>query len=162
LVRAIRGAGRGRPGDRPLVRGGRRPGRSWEEKLAAYRGLVDDYYEADRFREFCDQHLAHADEYIDSPQFDAHLVETIRRAFPPVGGIFRRPCGLFIAVHRMRRTAMLHPFMTAELVRGRRAELEAEATVLRHRRRPVRSHHDRSEIRFPRRRFSPRITMKRA
>jgi hypothetical protein len=63
------------------------PATSWEEKLAAYRGLVDDYYEADRFREFCDQHLSHADdcmaEYIDSPQFDAHLVETIRRAFPP-------------------------------------------------------------------------------
>jgi hypothetical protein len=63
------------------------PGRSWEEKLAAYRGLVDDYYEVDRFREFCAQHLANADEcmatYIDSPQFDVHLVETIRRAFPP-------------------------------------------------------------------------------
>ena len=63
------------------------PARSWEDKLAAYRGLVDDYYEADRFREFCDRHLAHAEEcmaeYIASPQFDAHLVETIRRAFPP-------------------------------------------------------------------------------
>ncbi|HWC43156.1 MAG TPA: hypothetical protein VHK02_14305, partial [Actinomycetota bacterium] len=63
------------------------PGRSWEEKLAAYRGLVDDYYEVDRFREFCDQHLANADEcmatYIASPQFDDHLVTTIRRAFPP-------------------------------------------------------------------------------
>jgi hypothetical protein len=63
------------------------PSRSWEDKLAAYRGLVDDYYEAGRFREFCDRHLAHAEEcmaeYIASPQFDAHLVETIRRAFPP-------------------------------------------------------------------------------
>ena len=49
--------------------------------------MVDDYYEADRFKEFCDQHLGNAEacmaEYIDSPQFDAHLVETIRRAFPP-------------------------------------------------------------------------------
>src|SRR4029450_10748843 len=63
------------------------PGRSWEDKLAAYRGLVDDYYEADRFREFCDTHLANADdcmaEYIESEQFDAHLVETIPRASPP-------------------------------------------------------------------------------
>ena len=54
---------------------------TWDEKLAAYRALVDDYYEADRFREFCDRHLAHADEcmaeYVDSDQFDAHLVETI-------------------------------------------------------------------------------------
>jgi hypothetical protein len=63
------------------------PGRSWEEKLAAYRGLVDDYYEADRFAEFCDQHLAHADEcmaeYVESLQFDDLLVATIRQAFPP-------------------------------------------------------------------------------
>ncbi|HEV3465141.1 MAG TPA: hypothetical protein VG846_14325, partial [Actinomycetota bacterium] len=63
------------------------PSLGWSEKLAAYRALADDYYEADRFREFCDRHLAHAEEcmaeYIASPQFDAHLVETIRRAFPP-------------------------------------------------------------------------------
>jgi hypothetical protein len=63
------------------------PGRSWEEKLAAYRALVDDYYEADRFAEFSQRHLANADEcmveYIESPQFDAHLVACIQRAFPP-------------------------------------------------------------------------------
>jgi hypothetical protein len=63
------------------------PATSWQEKLAAYRRLVDDYYEADRFREFCDQHLAHAEEcmaeYVDSPQFDDHLVRTIQHAFPP-------------------------------------------------------------------------------
>jgi hypothetical protein len=63
------------------------PGLGWEEKLHAYRGLVDDYYEADRFRAFCDTHLAHADdcmaEYVDSPEFDAHLVACIQRAFPP-------------------------------------------------------------------------------
>jgi hypothetical protein len=62
-------------------------GLGWSEKLAAYRGLVDDYYEADRFAEFCDRHLAHADDcmasYIESPEFDAHLVATIQRAFPP-------------------------------------------------------------------------------
>ena len=81
-----------RPGEVVIVRGPKPytvaddPATSWEEKLAAYRGLVDDYYEADRFREFCARHLAHADEcmaeYISSDQFDAHLVETIRRAFP--------------------------------------------------------------------------------
>jgi hypothetical protein len=63
------------------------PALGWSEKLAAYRRLVDDYYEADRFAEFCDRHLAHADEcmaeYVESPQFDAHLVRTIRQAFPP-------------------------------------------------------------------------------
>jgi hypothetical protein len=55
--------------------------------LRAYRGLVDGYHGADRFREFCDRHLAHADdcmaEYVESPEFDAHLVTTIQRAFPP-------------------------------------------------------------------------------
>jgi len=63
------------------------PSRSWEEKLAAYRGLVDDYYEADRFTEFCDQHLASADDcmrdYVASPEFDDLLVATVQRAFPP-------------------------------------------------------------------------------
>jgi hypothetical protein len=63
------------------------PSLGWEERLAAYRALVDDYYEADRFNEFCATHLAHAEacmaEYISSEQFDAHLVATIQRAFPP-------------------------------------------------------------------------------
>jgi hypothetical protein len=63
------------------------PGRSWQDKLDAYRALVDDYYEEDRFREFCERHLAHADEcmleYVESAEFDDLLVATIQRAFPP-------------------------------------------------------------------------------
>jgi hypothetical protein len=63
------------------------PGRSWEEKLAAYRRLVEGYYEADRFAEFCDRHLAHADEcmleYVESAEFNDLLVAIIQRAFPP-------------------------------------------------------------------------------
>ena len=59
----------------------------YEEKLEAYRELADDYFEVDAYEEFCDRHLAHVDEamagYIDSPEFDALLVETVRRAFPP-------------------------------------------------------------------------------
>ncbi len=59
----------------------------YEEKLAAYRRLADDYFELDAYREFCDRHLAHVDAamvaYIDSPAFDGLLVETVRRAFPP-------------------------------------------------------------------------------
>jgi hypothetical protein len=62
------------------------PASSWEEKLATYRRLVDDYYEADRFAEFCDAHLSHAEEcmveYVESAEFDAHLVTTIQQAFP--------------------------------------------------------------------------------
>jgi hypothetical protein len=62
------------------------PGRSWDEKLDRYRALVDDYYEADRFREFCDRHLASAEDcmrsYVGSADFDDLLVATVRGAFP--------------------------------------------------------------------------------
>lgn len=60
--------------------------RSWDDKVAAYRALTDDYVELDRYREFCATHLPHVDEvmvdYIDSDQFDDHLITTIRAAFP--------------------------------------------------------------------------------
>jgi hypothetical protein len=63
------------------------PSRSWEEKLRAYRRLVDNYYEADRFAEFCDTYLADADdcmaEYIQSAEVDVHLIRTIQGTFPP-------------------------------------------------------------------------------
>ena len=58
----------------------------WEEKLGRYRALADGYYEADRFAEFCERHLPHADdrmrEYVESPEFDHLLVTTVQRAFP--------------------------------------------------------------------------------
>ena len=47
---------------------------SYEEKLAAYRELADDYFEVDRYRDFCDSRLAHVDElvleWITSAEFD--------------------------------------------------------------------------------------------
>ncbi|HSK97989.1 MAG TPA: hypothetical protein VK891_15300 [Euzebyales bacterium] len=62
------------------------PGRSWDEKLAAYARLTDDYIDAERYHEFCSAHLPHIDEvmvdYISSSQFDDHLVATVRAAFP--------------------------------------------------------------------------------
>ena len=62
------------------------PGLPWEEKLARYRALAEDYYDLGRFQEFCDQHLAHADEclheYVDGAEFDDLLVTTVQRAFP--------------------------------------------------------------------------------
>jgi hypothetical protein len=58
----------------------------WPEKLAGYRALADDYYETDRFAEFCQRHLAHAEEcmvaYVQSAEFDDLLVRTVRAAFP--------------------------------------------------------------------------------
>jgi hypothetical protein len=59
---------------------------SWDDKLAAYRRLTDDYIEAERYAEFCATHLPHVDEamvdYIESRQFDDLLVRTVRAAFP--------------------------------------------------------------------------------
>jgi hypothetical protein len=59
---------------------------SWQDKLAKYRQLADDYYELDRYREFCDKHLANTEEcmadYVESDQFDRLLVATVRHAFP--------------------------------------------------------------------------------
>jgi hypothetical protein len=60
---------------------------SYEQRLDTYRELADTYFDVDAYEEFCDRHLAHVDEamaeYIASPEFDALLVETVTRAFPP-------------------------------------------------------------------------------
>ena len=62
-------------------------GQSYAEKLEAYRGLADDYFEVAAYEEFCERHLRHVDEavaeYIASPEFDELLVETVTRRFPP-------------------------------------------------------------------------------
>jgi hypothetical protein len=62
------------------------PDRSWDDKLAAYRRLTDDYIEAERYADFWATHLPQVDEvmvkYIESPQFDDLLVCSIRAAFP--------------------------------------------------------------------------------
>jgi hypothetical protein len=59
---------------------------SYEEKLAAYSGLVDDYFETSEYEEFCAEHLAHVDEvmfdYVTSSEFDDLIVETVRVSFP--------------------------------------------------------------------------------
>jgi hypothetical protein len=60
---------------------------SYEEKLAAYRRLADEYFEVDRYQDFCDSRLAHVDElvfdWVDSPDFDRLLVDTVRSTYPP-------------------------------------------------------------------------------
>jgi hypothetical protein len=59
---------------------------TYEEKLAAYRRLADEYLEADRYAEFCDQSLGHVDEivldWIASPELDRLLVDTVRSLYP--------------------------------------------------------------------------------
>jgi hypothetical protein len=59
---------------------------SYEEKLAEYRLLADDYFQVDAYREFCDAHLGHLDEiahgWFTSTEFDDVLVATVSTTFP--------------------------------------------------------------------------------
>jgi hypothetical protein len=59
----------------------------YADKLAAYRALADDYFEVERYNDFCASRLAHLDEvaldYFDGPDFDRTLVDTVRSTFPP-------------------------------------------------------------------------------
>ena len=55
-------------------------------KLAAYRDLADDYFEVERYNDFCASRLPDFDaivlDYFGSPDFDRVLVETVRSTFP--------------------------------------------------------------------------------
>ena len=65
----------------------RGPGRpDYDEKLAEYRRLADDYFDADRYAEFCATRMAGFDEvvveYVESGDFDQLIVDTVRTTFP--------------------------------------------------------------------------------
>jgi hypothetical protein len=59
---------------------------SYEEKLAEYRALADEYFEVDRYQDFCASRLGHVDalvlDWIGSPEFDALLLDTVRSTYP--------------------------------------------------------------------------------
>jgi hypothetical protein len=59
---------------------------SYDEKLAGYRRLADEYFETDRYMDFCASRMGHVEEvvleWVDSPDFDALLVETVRSTYP--------------------------------------------------------------------------------
>jgi len=61
-------------------------GASYPEKLAAYRGLADGYFETERYQEFCASRLPHIDEvvldWVTGPDFDRLLVDTVRAGYP--------------------------------------------------------------------------------
>jgi hypothetical protein len=65
---------------------GDRDDMTYDEKLTEYRRLADDYFDIQRYHEFCEKYLPDIDEvmvdYVESPQFDALLVETVRATFP--------------------------------------------------------------------------------
>jgi hypothetical protein len=58
----------------------------FSEKLGSYARLADEYFEAERYREFCSTSLASLPElvyeWITSPDFDNLLMETIRKTYP--------------------------------------------------------------------------------
>src|SRR5215208_516530 len=59
---------------------------SYEEKLTAYRELADDFFEIERYEEFCAEALPHLDEvlleYVQSDDFDRLLLQTVQTTFP--------------------------------------------------------------------------------
>jgi hypothetical protein len=59
---------------------------TYEDKLAEYRSLVDDFFEVERYEEFCADALPHVDEvmleYVGSDGFDRLLVQTVQTTFP--------------------------------------------------------------------------------
>ena len=59
---------------------------SYDEKLAGYRRMADDYFDSERYHDFCDSRLAGFDEaaltFFDGPAFDRILVEAVTTTFP--------------------------------------------------------------------------------
>jgi hypothetical protein len=59
---------------------------SYEDKLAEYRRLADEYFDAERYADFCASRLGHVEEmvydWVSSPEFDALLIDTVRTTYP--------------------------------------------------------------------------------
>ena len=59
----------------------------YDEKLAAYRELADEYFSARRYEDFCATSLAHLDElmleWVSGPEFGQLLIDTVRSVYPP-------------------------------------------------------------------------------
>ena len=59
----------------------------YREKLAAYRRLADEYFETERYHDFCAGRLPGIDElvleWVASAELDRLLVDTVRATYPP-------------------------------------------------------------------------------
>jgi hypothetical protein len=80
---------RGRAADfdpSPYFAVGDREDLTYEEKLAAYRRLADDFFEVDKYAEFCATALPQVDElmldWVASTDFDRLLVQTVQTTYP--------------------------------------------------------------------------------
>jgi hypothetical protein len=62
------------------------PALSYPEKLAEYRRLADEYFDTQRYEEFCAKHLSRVDEivfeWVTSEEFRSLLRETVRATYP--------------------------------------------------------------------------------
>jgi hypothetical protein len=62
------------------------PGVTYPHKLAAYRELAEQYFDTERYQDFCAQSLARLDEivldWVAGPDFDRLLVDTVRSVYP--------------------------------------------------------------------------------
>jgi hypothetical protein len=62
------------------------PQLGYDDKIAAYQGLVDAYFERDRYDEFCASSLPDVDEmvvdWVGSPEFDHLLEQTVVATYP--------------------------------------------------------------------------------
>ena len=62
------------------------PGMSYGEKLGEYRKLADDYFDTERYQDFCATSLARLDElvldWVTGPDFDELLVRTVQAVYP--------------------------------------------------------------------------------
>jgi hypothetical protein len=60
--------------------------RTYREKLQEYRRLADDYFEIEKYREFCEKSLGTVDEivyeWVTSEEFHSLLRETVRAHYP--------------------------------------------------------------------------------
>jgi hypothetical protein len=71
---------------RPYFAVGDRDDLAWEDKLAEYRRLAEGYLQVDEYEAFVADALPHVEEvlleYVESADFDALLVDTVRSTFP--------------------------------------------------------------------------------
>ena len=62
------------------------PALAYQDKLGMYRKLADDYFEVERYNEFCAEHLGHVDamvhDWVSSEEFRSLLRETVRATYP--------------------------------------------------------------------------------
>jgi hypothetical protein len=61
---------------------------SYSDKLTEYRRLADDYFDTARYTDFCASRLSNVDDlvldWVQSPDFDKLLVNTVRSTYPAV------------------------------------------------------------------------------